>query len=163
MMVLALSVARSAAAAAPDADAPALVSTLPGAPPPATPDARGPIAGALTVVVPFMVGCALWADDDHIAVQKAGTVVMLSGFAFAPWVAEGVGGRWRRAAVYGSISAATAAATAVYMEYYKDPFQPGYRNIERVPFGMLLTSALFAAAAGVADSFVVGPAPRDAR
>ncbi|MDB4980367.1 MAG: hypothetical protein JWM82_1119, partial [Myxococcales bacterium] len=43
----------------------------------------------------------------------------------------------------------------------RDPFEPGYRNIQRVPFGMLLTSAMFAAAAGVVDSFLVAPARRE--
>jgi len=71
-----------------------------------------------------------------------------------------VAGRWRRAAVFGAISTATSAATLVAMDV-KDPFYPGYANRQRVPFGVLLTSALFAAAVGVFDSFVVGPAPRD--
>jgi hypothetical protein len=163
--LLVLAVGRTAAAA--EAEPPttsASFAPLPPATPPAASDRRaalGPLAGALTAGAPFVAGCVLWAQNDHIELQKAGTFIMLSGFALAPWVSHGAQGRWRRAAVFGAVSTATAAATAIYMEY-KDPFQPGYRNIERVPFGMLLTSALFASAVGVVDSFLVAPARREA-
>jgi hypothetical protein len=163
--LLVLAAGRTAWAA--EAEPPAVVPLVPSiqsAPAPVVSDRRaalGPVSGALTAAAPFVAGCVLWAQNDHIELQKAGTFVMLSGFALAPWVSHGVQGRWRRAAVFGALSTATAAATAIYLEY-KDPFEPGYRNIERVPFGMLLTSALFASAAGVVDSFLVAPAPREA-
>jgi hypothetical protein len=127
------------------------------------PDARAvvaPIAGTLTMLVPFAVGCGLWSNGGSAVSQKAGTYVMASGLALAPLVSHAVAGRWRRAAAFGAISAATSAATLVAMDV-KDPFYPGYANRQRVPFGVLLTSALFAAAVGVFDSFIVGPAPRD--
>jgi hypothetical protein len=134
------------------------VVVAPPSPAPAR-DVTGPLAGALTAFVPFTIGCALWAQDRNVAAQNAGTIVMASGFALAPWVAHGINRRWKRAAIYGALSVATSAATIGYMQY-KDPFEPGYRNVDRVPFGMLLTSALFASAIGVIDSFVSGPAPR---
>jgi hypothetical protein len=134
---------------------PALLAALPPPPPPAR-HVLAPVAGALTAAVPFAVGCALWANNGHVQRQEAGTIVMTTGFALAPVVSHGLAGRWRRAAVFGVISGATSAATLGYMAY-KDPFEPGYRNIERVPFGFLLTGALFASAIGVVDSFLGAP------
>jgi hypothetical protein len=119
-----------------------------------------PVAGALTILVPLAVGGALWANSARDDLQRAGTFVMASGFALAPWVSHGITGRWRRAAAFGSISAATSLATVVALEV-KDPFDSGYKNYQRIPFGMLLTSAFFAAAAGVVDSMLVGPAPSE--
>jgi len=125
--------------------------------PPPAPGGGGPlVAGVLTAFVPFVVGCALWSSNDG-SLEKAGTTVMALGFAAAPWVSHGLQGRWRRAAIFGSISAATAAATLIAMEE-KDPFYAPYANRQRVGFGIFLTSALFAAAAGVLDSFLSAPA-----
>lgn len=115
-----------------------------------------PVAGALTAIVPFFVGGALFAADHDRTLQNVGTYVMCAGFAAAPWIANGLHGRWKRAAAYGSVSAALSAATLIAMEI-KDPFINEYKNRERVPFGVLLSSAMFAAAIGVIDSFVVGP------
>ncbi len=160
LLVLATGRAAAATPAEPVAVTP-LVASVPSAP--AVSERRavlGPLAGAITAAAPFVAGCVLWAQNDSIALQKTGTFIMLSGFALAPWVSHGVQGRWRRAAVFGSISTATAIATAVYLEH-RDPFDPSYRNIERVPFGMLLTSAMFAAAVGVVDSFLIAPARRE--
>jgi hypothetical protein len=129
---------------------------------PAPADARAalaPLAGTLTLLVPFAVGCALWSNGASERSQKAGTYVMATGFALAPVVSHGVAGRWRRAAAFGAVSAATSAATLVAMDL-TDPFYAPYANRQRVPFGVLLTSAMFAAAIGVFDSFVVG-APRE--
>jgi hypothetical protein len=134
------------------------IVVAPVAPPPLDRGDGAAIAGALTAVVPLIAGGMLWSVDDDRAVQRLGTTIMLAGFAAAPWVSHGLHRRWKRAAVFGSISVATSAATLVAMEI-KDPFYSEYRNRQRVPFGMLLTSAMFAAAAGVVDAFVVGPAP----
>ena len=65
---------------------------------------------------------------------------MAAGFAAAPWVSHGLQRRWRRAAVFGGISLATSAATLAAMEA-KDPFYAPYASRQRVPFGVLLTSA----------------------
>jgi hypothetical protein len=120
-----------------------------------------PVAGALTAFIPLVVGGALWANSARGDLQNAGSYVMAAGFAAAPWVSHGLAGRWRRAALFGSISVATSAAALIAMEA-KDPFYPDYKNRQRVPFGVLLTSAMFAAAVGVLDSFIVGPAAREA-
>jgi len=151
--------ARAALAADPPAlpEAPPVVVQAPPA------DARGvvaPLAGTLTLLVPFAVGCALWSNSGSLASQKAGTYVMASGFALAPVVSHGVAGRWRRAAVFGATSVVTSAATLVAMNV-REPFNPEYLNRQRVTFGVLLTSAMFAAAVGVLDSFLVGPTERD--
>ena len=161
--LLALGVARSARAAdlsapplaTPPVSAPAAV-VEPLAPAPA-PGGAGPLlAGALTMFLPFVVGCGLWSTGNG-SLGKAGTTVMASGFAAAPWVSHGLQRRWKRAAIFGSISAATSAATLIAMEA-KDPFVARYANRQRVAFGVFLTSALFAAAVGVFDSFFIAPA-----
>ncbi|HVU49058.1 MAG TPA: hypothetical protein VHL80_00125, partial [Polyangia bacterium] len=109
-----------------------------------------------TAFVPFVVGCALWSTGK-IDLERAGTAAMALGFAAAPWVSHGLQRRWKRAAIFGSISAATSAATLIAMEA-KDPFVSMYANRQRVAFGVFLTSAMFAAAAGVFDSFLLAPA-----
>jgi hypothetical protein len=114
------------------------------------------VAGALTAIVPFAVGCGLWSSND-IPLERLGTTFMAAGFAAAPWVSHGMQGRWRRATVFGSVSAANAAAMLIAMEA-KDPFVAQYANRQRVPFGVFLTSSMFAAAVGVFDSFLSAPA-----
>jgi len=111
------------------------------------------VAGALTAFVPFVVGCALWSQGDRGDLEKAGTFVMAAGFAAAPWVSHGLQRRWRRAAIFGAVSAATSAATLIVMEA-TDPFYAPHLNRQRVAFGTLLTSAMFASAIGVLDSFL---------
>jgi hypothetical protein len=155
--LLVLGVAR-AAGGAELPPAPVPITPLIAVPAPA-PEKGGdfaPIAGALTAFVPFVAGAAMWAADDDRGVQNVGTYIMATGFAAAPWVANGLHGRWKRAAAYGSVSAALSAATLIAMEV-KDPFISEYKNEDRVPFGVLLTAAMFAGAFGVIDSFIVGP------
>jgi hypothetical protein len=124
---------------------------------PASPaPAWGPLAGALTATVPLMVGSVLVAQDGRGDRQRAGIYVMTTGFAAAPWVAHGVSGRWRRALGFGLVSAATSAGTIAAMSA-RDPFDPALANRKRLPFGLLLTSAFFAATVGIIDSFVSGP------
>ena len=114
------------------------------------------VAGVLTAFVPFVVGCALWSQSDRANLEQAGTFVMAAGFAAAPWVSHGLQRRWRRAAVFGGVSAATSAATLIVMEA-TDPFYVPHLNRQRVAFGTLLTSAMFASAIGVFDSFLSSP------
>jgi hypothetical protein len=138
--------------------APPTVLVEPLAPAPArAPGGATPIvAGTLTAFVPFVVGCALWSTGK-IDLERAGTTVMVTGFAAAPWVSHGLQRRWKRAAIFGSVSAATSAATLIAMEA-KDPFVAMYANRQRVAFGVFLTSAMAAAAVGVFDSFLSSPA-----
>jgi hypothetical protein len=154
--LLVLGVARAASAGEPVQAPPVEPLLTVPAPSPGTKADFAPIAGALTAFVPFVVGSAMWAADENRQLQNIGTYVMATGFAAAPWVAQGLHGRWKRAAAYGSISAAMSAATLIAMEV-KDPFVDEVKNRERVPFGVLLTAAMFAGAIGVIDSFVVGP------
>jgi hypothetical protein len=133
-----------------------VVAPLAPAPAPAPGGAAPLVAGALTAFVPFAVGCGLWSSND-IPLERLGTTFMAAGFAAAPWVSHGMQGRWRRAAVFGSVSAANAAAMLIAMEA-KDPFVAMYANRQRVAFGVFLTSAMFAAAVSVFDSFLSAPA-----
>jgi hypothetical protein len=138
--------------------APPAIVVAPLAPAPArAPGGAAPlVAGTLTAFVPFVVGCGLWSTG-RIDLERAGTMVMATGFAAAPWVSHGLQRNWKRAAIFGSISAATSAATLIAMEA-KDPFVAMYANRQRVAFGVFLTSAMFAAAVGVFDSFLSAPA-----
>jgi len=128
----------------------------------AAPDSRAvaaPLAGALTLFVPLVIGGALIAQDDDRALQRDAVRVMVAGFAAAPIVSHAVAGRWRRALVFGLASVATSAATLVAMSA-RDPFDPSIGNHKRLAFGFLFTASFFVGAGGVVDSFVVGPAPR---
>jgi len=121
---------------------------------PRRPALAAPIAGALTALLPLAVGGALIAQDDRPDRQRAGTYVVLAGFAAAPWVAQAGAGRWKRALFYGlgSLALSTGAAVAMVAE---DAYNPNIVNRDRLPFTVLLTTALFAAAAGVVDGFIV--------
>jgi hypothetical protein len=142
---------------APIVAAPAVV-VEPLAPAPSrVPGGAGPLlAGALTAFVPFVAGCVLWAGGRP-ELEKAGTAVMVTGFAAAPWVSHGLERRWKRAAIFGGVSTAMSAGTLVAMQV-KDPFNPAFLNRQRIVFGVFLTAALFAAVVGVADSFLSAPA-----
>jgi hypothetical protein len=160
--LLVLGVARSARAAdlaPPPAPAPPPTAVLvePLAPPRAQGSVGPLVAGVLTAFVPFVVGCALWSNSDRGDLENAGTYVMAAGFAAAPWVSHGLQRRWKRATVFGSVSAATSAATLIAMEA-KDPFYAPYANKQRVAFGVFLTLAMFSSAVGVLDSFLTTPA-----
>jgi hypothetical protein len=160
--LLAMSVGRVAAAAEPVPAAPpppvVLVEPLPAAPPAGEGGLGAPLAGVATAVVPFVIGCALWAQNGDENAQRAGTIVMTSGFAAAPWLSHGLQRRWKRGVIFGSIATGLSAATLGLMAW-KDPFNPNYKNRERVPFGVLLTTAMFAAGAGIFDSFLLADAP----
>src|SRR5882672_3619741 len=88
--------------------APATVVVEPVPPAPETRDVGPLLSGGLTLLVPFVVGCALWSQSDRHDLEKAGTYVMAAGFAAAPWVSHGLQRRWRRAAIFGAVSAATS-------------------------------------------------------
>lgn len=118
-----------------------------------------PVAGALTLFVPLVIGGVLVSHDSDRPLQRDGIAIMVAGFAAAPWVSHGLAGRWRRALAFGVSAAAASAATLVAMSA-RDPFDPTIGNHKRLPFGFLLTASFFLGAGGVVDSFVVGPSPR---
>jgi hypothetical protein len=165
LLVAATRAAHAAEALPPGAPPPALPPpgltptgiTVEPVPPAGAPSGAAPlVAGALTAFVPFVIGCGLWSSNSG-TVEKAGSVVMASGFAAAPWVSHGMQRRWKRAAIFGSISAASSAAMLIAMQA-KDPFYAPYANRQRLAFGVFLTSAMFAAAVGVFDSVLAAPA-----
>ena len=128
--------------------------------PPDEPRPVGAVAGSLTALLPLIAGSLLVAQDDRPGRQRAGICIITAGFAAAPWVAHGVDRRWKRAVGFGLASLATSAATLASMAA-RDPFDPQLPNRQRLPFGILLTSAFFAATVGVIDSFINGPAVRE--
>ncbi|HEX2661118.1 MAG TPA: hypothetical protein VHU40_22715 [Polyangia bacterium] len=130
------------------------------APPEDGRELAAPLAGVATAVLPFIAGSLMVAQDDNPARQRDGVRLMTYGFAAAPWVSHAVAGRWKRALVFGLASVAASTATLLAMEA-RDPFDPAIGNRKRLAFGFLFTASFFLAAGGVADSFVVGPDPRD--
>ena len=126
-------------------------------------DARAlvaPLAGVVTLALPFIAGSLMVAQDDNPARQRDGVRLMTYGFAAAPWISHAIAGRWKRALVFGLASAAASTGTLLAMEA-RDPFDPTIGNHKRLAFGFFLTASFFLAAGGVADSFIVGPDPRD--
>jgi hypothetical protein len=119
----------------------------------------GPVLGALTVLVPLAIGGSLWAHDGSPDLQRAGTYVMLAGFTITPWVAHGNIDRWGRALGFGLTTLALSAGTALETRV-RDPFDPSIANHDRLPFTLLLTTAMFVAVGSLVDSVIVGPAPR---
>jgi len=111
----------------------------------------GLIAGAATAIVPLIVGGALMAEDQSPKLEAAGFIVMASGFALAPWVAHGVQGSWRRAAIYGGISLALSAGAMAEMEA-SQAFERRIGNKQRIPTKILLPLAMGSAVLGVVMS-----------
>ena len=120
-------------------------------PPPVEPPPLGLILGTLTAVAPLVAGGLLLAHDDSPHLQTTGLIVMASGFAAAPWVAHGVQGSWRNAAIYGGISLALSAGTVAAMEA-SDAFDPHVGNRPRIPMKILLPLAMGSSVVGVVMS-----------
>jgi hypothetical protein len=132
--------------------------------PPSDPAPVGLLAGTATAIVPLMVGGALMAEDQSPRLEAAGFIVMASGFALAPWVAHGLQGSWRRAAIYGGISLALSAAAVAEMEA-SNAFERHVGNRQRIPTKVLLPLAMGSAMLGVVMSLFdrdhrVEPPPR---
>ena len=131
-----------------------LATELPAPVPEAPPDDPAPvgfIAGAATAIVPLIVGGALMAEDQSPRLEAAGFIVMASGFALAPWVAHGLEGSWRRAAIYGGISLALSAGAVAEMEA-SDAFERRVGNRQRIPTKVLLPLAMGSSVLGVVMS-----------
>ena len=120
-------------------------------PPPPEPPPLGLILGTATAVAPLIAGGVLMAHDDSPHLQRTGLIVMVSGFAAAPWVAHGVEGSWRNAALYGGISLALSAGTVAAMET-SNAFDPHVGNRARIPMKILLPLAMGSSVLGVVMS-----------
>jgi hypothetical protein len=124
------------------------------APPDEPPPAGAPvglIAGTVTAVVPSIVGGALMAEDQSPRLEAAGVIVMASGFALAPWIAHGLEGSWRHAAIYGGVSLALSAGAVAAMEE-SDAFNRHVGNRQRIPMKILLPLAMGSSVLGVVMS-----------
>jgi hypothetical protein len=111
----------------------------------------GLVAGAATVMVPLIVGGVLLSHVKSPRLETTGVIVMASGFALAPWVAHGIEGKWRRAALYGGISLTLSAAAVVAMEA-SDAFNPTVGNRVRIPMGIFLPLSMATSLFGVITS-----------
>jgi hypothetical protein len=120
-----------------------------------------PMAGAATAVGTLAIGGALIAQDSNPDAQKVGTAIVALGFATAPFIAHARSGRCTRALIFGLTSLTTSVAL-VATTALTDPYNPQTRNHDRIPFGIAMTTAFFAAVAGIVDGFLVAPA-RDSR
>ncbi|HEX3696746.1 MAG TPA: hypothetical protein VH374_15305 [Polyangia bacterium] len=129
-------------------------------PSPEAPRSTGVIAGSLTALLPLMVGSVLMSEDSRPSRQRDGVYIILGGFAAAPLVSHAVDRRWKRGTIFGLASLATTTATFINMND-RDPFDPDLANRKRLPFGVLLSSAFFAATVGVIDSFINGPVAKE--
>ena len=121
-----------------------------------SPSGIWPLAGAATALVPMAVGGALFTQEGHRDRQHLGVSLMAVGFFAAPLIAHVGSGRGGRALVFGLASLMTSAGAVIAMSA-NDPFGPVTRGRDRVPFNVLMTTALLAAAAGVIDGFLVEP------
>lgn len=119
--------------------------------PPHDPAPVGLIAGSATAIVPLIVGGAMMSEDQSPKLEAAGFIVMASGFALAPWVAHGIQGSWRRAAIYGGISLALSAGAVAEMEA-SDAFERHVGNRQRIPTKILLPLAMGSSMLGVVMS-----------
>jgi hypothetical protein len=122
-----------------------------GDPPPDDPPPVGLCAGAATTIVPFVVGGALMAHDQAPHLEATGVIVMASGFALAPFVAHGLEGSWRKAAIYGGVSLALSTAAVVEMEE-RNLFDPHVGNDRRIPMKIFLPLSMVSSAFGVVMS-----------
>jgi hypothetical protein len=130
------------------------------APPPDARAVAAGLAGIATAVLPFIAGSMMVTRDDSPSQQRDGIRLMTYGFAASPWISPAIAGRWKRARVFGLASAAVSTGTLLAMEA-RDPFDPALSNHKRLAFGFLLTASFFLAAGSIADSFIVGPDPRE--
>jgi len=152
----------------------ALAAQLPtGAPPTEAPPAEaqpaddappvGLIGGTVVALAPLVAGGLLMAHDQSPQLEKAGVIVMASGFVLAPIVAHGLEGSWQRAAVFGGITLALSAGAVVVMERI-DAFSPRTGNDQRIPMKILLPLSMATSAFGVImsvfDRRPLAPAPR---
>jgi len=119
--------------------------------PPDDPPPVGLVAGTATALLPLIVGGALMAEDQSPKLETAGLIVMASGFALAPWVAHGLQGAWRRAAIYGGVSLALSAGAVVAMEE-SDAFASHVGNRRRIPMKIFLPLAMGSSLFGVVMS-----------
>ncbi len=116
--------------------------------PPDDPAPVGLVAGTATALLPLIVGGALLAEDQSPRLEAAGVIVMASGFALAPWVAHGLQGSWRRAAIYGGVSLVLSAGAVVAMEE-SDAFARTVGNRRRIPMKIFLPLAMGSSVFGV--------------
>ncbi len=130
----------------------ALTAQLPAEPPPAD-DAPpvGLVAGTAVAIAPLVAGGLLMAHDQSPQLEKAGVIVMASGFVLAPIVAHGLEGSWKRAAIFGGITLALSTGAVVVMEKI-DAFSPRTGNDQRIPMKIMLPLAMATSALGVVMS-----------
>src|SRR4051812_39857332 len=58
------------------------------------------LAGGATAALPFSIGGTMMATGRGTETRNAGAMVAMSGLAFAPFVAHGVVGEYRRGAFF---------------------------------------------------------------
>jgi hypothetical protein len=129
----------------------ALAAQLPAEPPPDDAPPVGLVAGAAVAIAPLVAGSLLMAHDQSPQLEKAGVIVMASGFVLAPVVAHGLEGSWKRAALFGGLTLALSAGAVVVMEEI-DAFSPHTGNDQRIPMKIMLPLAMTTSAFGVVMS-----------
>jgi hypothetical protein len=122
----------------------------------AAPSMLAPTLGALAALGTLAAGGALFGDDRPER-QATAAYVMAGGMAIAPWLAHAGASPSRRAVAFGA-AALLASVGTILTARFNNPFGTGSGNRERVPFGVMFTTAFFASTAGVIDGFVAAAA-----
>ena len=112
-----------------------------------------PAAGAMIALAALAAGGFMFADDTRPDRQRDGMYIASAGLAVAPWLAHAGLPRSRRALFLGLATLAASVGTVLTIRL-NDPFDPGSGNPDRIPFGVLFSSAVLLSAAGIVDGFV---------
>lgn len=137
--------------------APARVAVAASAEPSEGPRAEPPVAvavvsGAVTALVPMVLGVMHIAAQSPTAdgPRNVGFAVSGVGPALAPIVAHAVLGEWKRAAVFGAAPVAAEIGICAYVAAMPDSVFHGTKG-SRTGFGLLYTAELLTSAVGLVD------------
>ena len=116
-------------------------------------------AGAVTAMIPVILGGTHAATGETLASKNVGLSVAGFGLALAPIISHVVVGEWKRAAAFGALPTATAIGAAVLLASRDDAVFDG-TTLSRSTFGALFSLTVFSSAPGVVDAALAGERAR---
>lgn len=116
-------------------------------------------AGAVTAMIPVILGGTHAATGETLASKNVGLSVAGFGLALAPIISHVVVGEWKRAAAFGALPTATAIGAAVLLASRDDAVFDG-TTLSRSTFGALFSLTVFSSALGVVDAALAGERAR---
>jgi hypothetical protein len=116
-------------------------------------------AGCALAFGALAVGGGLAASSDADRTRRTGIEILAGGLVLAPVVSHALAGEWKRAALFGGVSAAMAGVAIAVMEGSEDMLNFG-TAANRLPFGAALAVELLVSTAGVVDSLAAGERAR---